>query len=117
MPYNEHLADRIRRIFQEKKVHFVEKRMMGGLCFMANDKMCVGILKEDLMVRINPDIDTGSLHKEYHRPMDLTGKSMKGFLFVNPEGTDLDHDLEYWVQLALDYNPFARASKKRKSHK
>ena len=56
MAYNEFLADRIRQVLKEKNVVFEEKAMMGGLTFMVNDKMCVGIVKDNLMARIDPDI-------------------------------------------------------------
>lgn len=114
MAYNEHLADRIRQYFQEKKVRFEEKKMMGGLCFMVDDKMCVGVHNEDLMGRIGPEAYNGALKKPGCRKMDFTGREMKGFVFVDPEGTDLDADLEEWLNICLIYNPLARSSKKKK---
>ena len=56
MAYNEFLSDRIASFFKEKGVNFYEKKMFGGLCFMVNDKMCVGVVKDEVMARINPDI-------------------------------------------------------------
>ena len=114
MAYDENLADRIRRVYREKKVFFEEKKMMGGLCFMVNNKMCTGILKDDLMARIDPEVETEALKKKGCRKMDFTGRPMKGFVFVNPEGTDSEKNLEYWVQLCLDFNPKAKSSKKKK---
>jgi len=114
MAYSELLADRIRRYLEDKKVSFNEKKMMGGLTFMVDEKMCLGIVKEDLMVRIDPEIYEESLNKSGARPMDFTKRQMKGFLFVDADGTDLDSDLEYWVNLALEYNPKAKSSKKKK---
>jgi hypothetical protein len=64
-----------------------EKRMMGGLTFMINGKMCVGILKEDLMARIDPEVHEDSLRRKRCREMDFTGRPMRGFVFVDPEGT------------------------------
>ncbi len=69
MAYDEFIADRIKRILNEKKVVL---------------------------------------------PMDFTGRPMRGYAFITPDGIDMDEDLEYWIQLALDFNPFAKASKKRK---
>ncbi|WP_282073475.1 TfoX/Sxy family protein [Polaribacter atrinae] len=91
--------------------------MFGGFVFMVDDKMCVGVMKDQIMARINPDIYEASLEKEGCRSMDFTKKSMKGFVFLSDEAIDLDKDLNYWLQLALDFNPLAKASKKRKSSK
>ncbi len=114
MAYNEFLADRIRQILHHKKVLYLEKQMMGSLVFMVDNKMCVGIIKDELMVRIDPEIEVVALEKEGSRLMDFTGKSMHGFLMINPEGIDMDEDLDYWIQLALDFNPSAKASKPKK---
>jgi len=114
MAYDEFLADRIRRVFSDRKIRAREKKMMGGLTFMVNDKMCVGIVKYDLMARIDPTIFEQALTRTGCRTMDFTGRTMRGFVFVSPEGTDSDKDLEYWVDLALEYNPKAKSSKKSK---
>ncbi len=115
MAYNIHLADRVRRVFEEKKIHNIEeKKMMGGLTFMVNEKMCIGIVKDDLMVRLNPELHEAALLKTGARTMDFTSKPMQGYIFVNPEGVDKEVDLEYWMQLALDFNVLAKASKKAK---
>ncbi len=81
---------------------------------MVNDKMCTGVVKNELMVRINPEIQDEMLKKPGAREMDFTHHSMKGFLFIDPTGTDMDADLEYWIKLALEFNPLASKSKKRK---
>ena len=113
MAYNEFLADRIKLVLKEKTVPFTEKAMMGGLTFMIDDKMCVGIVKDSLMARIDPEVYDNALKMRGCREMDFTKKPMKGFVFIDPEGYDLDTDLEYWIDLALDYNPKARSSKKK----
>ncbi|PWG06554.1 TfoX/Sxy family protein [Polaribacter aquimarinus] len=115
MAYNEFLADRVSMFFKDKNVNFFEKKMFGGLCFMVDEKMCVGIVKDELMARINPDIYEESLLKEGCNKMNFTGRPMKGYVFLTDETIDLDEDLHYWLQLALDFNPLAKASKKRKS--
>lgn len=81
---------------------------------MVNEKMCVGVVKNELMARIGPDNYELALQKEGCKEMNFTGRAMKGYVFVTEEGTDLDDDLEYWLQMALDFNPIAKASKKRK---
>lgn len=113
MAYSEYLAERIKKVLKEKHVTFEEKMMMGGLCFMVKDKMCVGIVKDKLMARIDPELYEQALKKKGCHEMDFTGKPMKGFVFVDPIGIDMDKDLDYWVQLCLDYNPKAKTSKKK----
>jgi TfoX/Sxy family transcriptional regulator of competence genes len=114
MAYDEYLADRIRLAFKEKSVPFKEKKMMGGLCFMVNDKMCAGIIKNNLMARIDPEIYEHALTMKGCREMDFTKRPMIGYVYVEPDSLDMDSDLEYWIQLCLDFNPKAKASKKRK---
>jgi len=114
MAYSELLADRIRLHFDSRQVGYEEKKMMGGLCFMVDDKMCVGIVKEDLMARIGKAIYEEAIQKAGARPMDFTKRPMKGYVFVAPDGIDMDDDLAYWLELALAFNPLAKSSKKKK---
>jgi TfoX/Sxy family transcriptional regulator of competence genes len=114
MAYNEKLANRTREVIAltEKKVE--EKAMFGGLCFMVNDKMCVGVEKERLMVRLDPAKYDEVMEKEGCKPMDFTGKVMKGYVFVDIEVLSTKKKLEYWINLALEYNKIAKLSKKKK---
>ncbi len=112
MAYNEELADRVRTAFAHQKA-VEEKKMMGGLTFMVNGKMCVGILKDELMARIDPEVYESALQKNGCREMNFTGKPMKGFIFVGSKGTSTEKDLSYWIDLALDFNKKAKASKKK----
>ncbi len=112
MAYNQHLAERIALALKRKKISFIEKKMFGGLCFMVDDKMCVGVMKEKLMARINPAEAENLLQKEGATLMDFSGKSMHGFLFVNDDGWDADADLDFWVEKCIEYNPLAKSSKK-----
>jgi TfoX/Sxy family transcriptional regulator of competence genes len=115
MAYDELLADRIRQNLKEKKAAFEEKKMFGGVCFMVKDKMCVGVIKSDLMARIDPEQEYEFLKDEGTRPMDFSSRPMKGYIFVNQKGTDLDEDLERWVDRCLAFNPEAKSrNKKRK---
>lgn len=114
MAYDDLLADRIAAVLKEKQVTYEEKKMMGGLCYMVDDKMCLGIVKDNLMARIDPEVYQEALKKSGCREMDFTGRAMKGYVFVEPDGTDMETDLEYWVQLCLDFNPKAKSSKKKK---
>jgi len=113
MAYNEQLATRVRHYLKQRRVAFEEKRMMGGLCFMANGKMCVGVEKDRLMARIDPNIYEKALGRKGCVPMDFTGRPMRGFVFVNAEGLASDRDLASWLQLALDFNPRAVSSRKK----
>jgi TfoX/Sxy family transcriptional regulator of competence genes len=113
MAYSDKLAFRVREVLSDQPV-VEEKKMMGGLTFMVNNKMCVGILKEDLMARIDPDEYAKDLKTKGCRSMDFTGKPMKGFVFVDQEGTRSKKDLDYWIGLSLEYNKKARTSVKKK---
>jgi TfoX/Sxy family transcriptional regulator of competence genes len=115
MAYSEYLADRISQFLTEESIAFITKKMMGGLLFMVDDKMYVAVIKEEVMARINPNIYEESLEKEGCNEMNFTGKPMKGFVFLSEEAVDLDISLNYWLQLALDFNPLAKASKKKSS--
>lgn len=114
MAYDEFLEERITRILQEKKVSFDAKKMMGGLCYMVDDKMCTGIVKDHLMARVGPEAYEECLDKPGCKPMDFTGRPMNGYVFVGGEGIAGDDDLANWIQLCLDFNPLAKSSKKKK---
>lgn len=111
MAYNEKLADMTRELIALTQKNVEEKAMFGGLCFMVNGKMCVGIEKERLMVRLDPAKYDEAMEKEGCKPMDFTGKVMKGYVFVDADVLNTKKKLDYWVQLALEYNKIAKASK------
>ena len=113
MPYDEYLAERMRKAFRDLHVNFDEKKMMGGICYLVNDKMCAGIIKNKMMARIDPEVHAEALNRKGCTEMDFTGRPMKGFVFVEPEGIDTDFELEFWIRLCLDYNPKAKSSKKK----
>lgn len=113
MSYNEKLADRTREIISQTHKNVEEKKMFGGLCFMVNDKMCVGVEKDRLMVRLDPARSDEVMEMEGCKPMDFTGKVMKGYVFVSIDALNTKRKLEYWVKLALEYNKIAKASKKK----
>jgi len=114
MAYNEFLADRVRGSLKGLNSTFVEKKMFGGMCFLVDEKMCVGIISDDLMVRIDPKDQEEFLNEKGCRIMDFTRRPMKGYLYVSTEGIDMDEDLDRWVQRCLDFNPKAKSSKKKK---
>lgn len=119
MSYNEHLADRIRLHFKAQNTFFTEKKMMGGLCFMVDDKMCCGIHFDKkknvdlIMARIGDEASPEAMLKEGCYPMDFTGRPMKGYVFIDPLGFDMEDDLSYWISLCIAFNPFAKISKKK----
>lgn len=114
MAYNESLATRVEQILDDRKVKHTSKKMFGGLCYLVDDKMLMGVEKDRLMVRIDPEDEVAAMKKKGTKPMDFTGRVMKGYVFVDEADVDLEKDLEYWVDLALKYNPKAKASKKKK---
>ena len=108
MAFSEYQADRIRK--RLSRVQFSEKKMMGGLIFMVRDAMCVGIdfdkvRNEDrLMVRVAKLDYEKLLNEKGSRKMDFTGKVMRGFLFIEASGFDLETDLDFWIEKALNFN-------------
>lgn len=113
MAYNKKLADRIRERLVE--IHHVdEKAMMGGLTFMVNGKMCIGVIKDETMCRIDPELHETVVEKIGCRTMDFTKMPMKGYVMVSEEGMVSQKDFEYWIKLCLDFNPKAKSSKKKK---
>ena len=113
MAYNQKLADMTRELISQTHKNIEEKAMFGGLCFMVNDKMCVGVEKERLMVRLDPAKYDEVIEIEGCKPMDFTGKVMKGFVFVDADTLTTKKKLAYWIDLALAYNKIAKASKKK----
>ena len=117
MAYDEKLANMTRELISHTHKNVEEKAMFGGLCFMVNNKMAIGVEKERLMVRLDPAKYDEVIEKEGCKPMDFTGKVMKGFVFVDADVLTTKKKLDYWVQLALDYNKIAKASKKKTAKK
>lgn len=111
MAYNEKTAERVRQALSGTK-KLEEKKMFGGIAFMVNDKMCVGVDKDDLMVRCDPEMNDELLARKGVRQFDLTGKPMKGWLLVSPEATKSKKELDWWIQFALDSNKKVAKSKK-----
>lgn len=122
MSYDVRLADRIRRALADEPTA-TERQMFGGVCFMLKGHMCVGIVGDDLMVRVGPAQYERALDEAHVRPMDFTGRPMRGYVYVEPEGYR-DRGLDRWVGLAKAFvstlpkkarRPSAAASKRRKS--
>src|SRR5438552_4188 len=114
MAYDELLEQRVRSFFDAKRIKPEVKRMMGGLCFMVKGKMCVGVEKKRLMARVGPDAYEDALTRKGCRPMDFTGRPMRGFVFVEAEGLASEGELGVWLDLALAYNPAAKKSARKR---
>ena len=77
--------------------------MFGGICFLKDGKMCVGVLKHDLIVRIHPDHQPELLKQKHVRPFDFTGKPAKGMVFVGPLAAKTEAQLKGWVTTSLEF--------------
>jgi len=103
MAYAEGLAQRIRDILAEQQLTPVEKRMFGGLSFMLQGNFACGLTRDDLVVRVGPGRYAQALAHPQVREMDFTGRPMKGWVYVNPDGYESDEDLAAWVQQGIDF--------------
>ncbi|MBC8279391.1 MAG: TfoX/Sxy family protein [Chloroflexi bacterium] len=102
MPYDEKLAERVRAVCQSEP-NYTEKKMFGGICFMVGRNMAVGVTGSDLMVRPGPINFEAALALPHARPMDFTGRPMKGFVYVEPEGLTTDTALAAWIERGAAY--------------
>lgn len=114
MAYDEYLEERIKDVLESRSIAYEDKKMFGGLCFLVDDKMCIGIIRDQLMARVGPDNEKELLGKPGAKPMDFTNRPMKGYLYVEPAAIDRDEELEFWVEQCLAYNPQAKSSKRKK---
>ncbi len=103
MPFNHQLANRIREQLKLFPEEFTEKRMFGGVTFLFNGKMTVGIVKEDLAVRIIADKIEAELAKDNVRPMDFTKRPMKEFVYVSQENIKSETELLHYIELGLEH--------------
>ena len=104
MVYDEILTDRVRGLFERKGIATVEKRMFGGVTFMVRGNMCVGVSRDELMVRVGKSGNDEALAQPHARPMNFTGKPKDGFVFVGREGFASDSGLAEWVGRGLAFN-------------
>lgn len=114
MAFDEYQKERIDQVLNEKGAQFYSKKMMGGLCYMMDDKMLCGLVKNQLMARIGEDFYQEALAMDHVNEMNFTGRAMKGYVFVDQEGLDMDEDLAFWIEKCIDFNPLAKSSKKKK---
>jgi len=102
MAYDENTAARVRKLLAGQR-DVAEKKMMGGLCFMVNGAMCCGLTKSDLMVRVGPEQYEDSLAQPHARPMDFTGRPLKGMIYVAPAGLRPRAARQRWVSRGLAF--------------
>ena len=102
MAYDAHLAERVRRSLGRRK-GITEKKMFGGLAFMLHGKMFCGVLKDDLVVRVGPERYEQALSRAHARPMDFTGRPLKGYVFVGPGGLKTDKMLGKWIEEGVEF--------------
>lgn len=102
MAYDEHLAARVREILSDRE-GVTSKQMFGGIAFMLSGNMACGVIKDDLCLRLGEELGEQALAEPHTRLMDFTGKPMKGFVYVSPEGTERDGDLRRWVERAVAF--------------
>ncbi len=113
MAYNEQLAEKIRTALAGTK-KLEEKKMFGGIAFLINEKMCIGVNKDDIMLRCEKEETGELLKKKGAKVFDLSGgRPMQGWVLVGPEGTNSKKDFDWWLAKAIEGNKKAPAPKKK----
>ena len=102
MAFDEKLADRVRTALAERK-GVSEIKMFGGLCFTVRGNMCCGVNEDELIVRVGPDAYERALAERHVRPMDITGRPLRGFVFVGTDGLGAARSLAKWVERGADF--------------
>ena len=102
MAFNEELAERIRRALARRK-GTEERKMFGGIGFLLNGNLLVGVWKDSLCVRLGPDQGEAALRESHVREFDITGRPMKGWVLVASEGVEDDDQLRGWIQRAVQF--------------
>lgn len=101
MAYDEGLAERVRRALTGGEIE--EKRMFGGLCFLLDGNMALGVVGEELMVRVGPEAYEAALAERHAREMDFTGRPMRGMVFVGRRGFATPESLGRWVERGVSF--------------
>jgi TfoX/Sxy family transcriptional regulator of competence genes len=102
MPYDEELAARVRQVLR-RRTDITERKMFGGLAFLRHGKMCCGIVGQDLMVRVVEEDMPLALRRAHVRPMDFTGRPLRGFVYVSPRGLATEGSLREWIRKGLAF--------------
>jgi TfoX/Sxy family transcriptional regulator of competence genes len=102
MAHSESLARRIRQVFAQHR-EIAEKKMFGGVGFMLSGNMCVGIWKTSLIVRLGPEQAAAALEEPSVGEFDITGRPLKGWILVEPDGLETNEQLVGWIQRAVAF--------------
>ena len=102
MAYDEQLAQRVRRALAGRP-GISERKMFGGIAFMLNGNMCAGVIRDQLMLRVGPAHFEDALAQPHARPMDFTGRAMKGMVYVGREGLRSDAGLAGWLRRGVEF--------------
>jgi len=119
MAYDERMAERVRRVLSGRR-GLVEKKMMGGVCFMLNGSMCCGVSASAVLVRVGPAAYPRMLARPHVRPLEFAGRRPRAFVLVDPEGCRTEAALAAWIQRGIDFvatlpakKPAARSARPR----
>ena len=113
MAYNESLANRVREALAHLP-EVEEKKMFGGIAFMVDGKMCITVGKDRIMCRIDPGVHDEAIRNEGIQTVKMRGRDYKGYIHINEEVIKTKKNFNHWVELALDFNKKAKASRKNK---
>ena len=102
MAYSQSLVERIRHLLSRQR-GVTEKKMFGSICFLLNGNLLVGVWKDSLIARVGKDAYSAALQEEYVTEFDVTGSPMKGWVMVDSDGIDSDHQLSYWIEQATQF--------------
>ena len=103
MAFSEQIADRLREMFYKNEIEITERHMFGGIAFMYKGKMCCGVVKDEMMVRVVNEKMESVLEQPYVREMDFTKRPMKGFVFVEVPALKTDTAMKYWIELGIEH--------------
>ena len=113
MAFDEALAGRVRTALRRRRIRFAEKKMFSGVTFMVRRRMCVSVGPNRLMCRIDPALHDTAVRRKGCRGVTMRGREYRGFVYVNADSVRTKRSLEYWLDLALEFNPRAKRSSGR----
>lgn len=111
------LLERIEHLLDLKAIEYITKKMFGGTCYMVDGKMLMGTFLDGLLVRVGPEVLPSLRKRNGAQPMEMNGRVMKAYLHLTEEAYDSEEDLGFWIDQCMAFNPFAKASKKKKKKK
>lgn len=115
MAYDESLAARIDARLAARGDSCASKKMFGGIAWMHREHMFIGIVKDELMVRVGPDAQDAALSRKGVRPMDFTGRPLKGYVYVESAAFRTSKQLDSWIGAGMDFVSTLPPKKSRKA--